>query len=192
MNYINIWGNAKKELETHISKNYVGYIPDDYENYGFKISAVRYICNSTSQDAEEPYELDNGGYSKFEIKITCCNSVKMWKFSYKLTNTDNVMENTYKLKYILKGSNDNSYWNTIHDSITIERIFTLAEMTKRPVPVRAIIKSIFPNILIENPKSYKYYSFIVTINIKRDRVPIDQISMAVTVSNFQLYIMNAV
>jgi hypothetical protein len=185
MNDVNIWGE-ELDKNKNKSKNYVGYIPSNYENYGFKISAARYWSTGNSKDVEEPFELDNGGYSTYEFIITCPDSVKMWKFSYKLSSTTSTRMSIYPLKYILKGSNDNISWNTLYSSFIIERIFTWEEF-RMPA---SFIKSIFPNILIENPKSYKYYSFVVTINVRRDHIPIDQVSMAVTVSNFQLYIMN--
>ena len=93
MNDINIWGDAKKELDTYKSKNYVGYIPSNYINYGFKISAAYSFCNGINQNAEEPYGLDVSGHLRYEFNITCPDSVKMWKFSYKLSSTQEIRAN---------------------------------------------------------------------------------------------------
>ena len=57
---VNIWGDDKKDQVA--SKHYVGYIPNDYENYGFNISAVRHLCNG--DDVEGPFELDVEGFSR--------------------------------------------------------------------------------------------------------------------------------
>ena len=192
MTDVNIWGDAKKELDTYKSKNYVGYIPSNYENYGFNIFVSRHVCNVDSQSAEEPYELDVLGHSEYEFHIICPDSVKLWKFSYKLSNVANILRNPiYPLKYILKGSSDNSNWITFYNSIVRERIFTPEELNERPV--RVYTKSIFPNILIENPKSYKYYIFSVTIYnpISTERcIDIDSSLKGVVISNPQMYIMN--
>ena len=124
MNNVNIWGDAKKELDTYKSKNYVGYIPSDYKNYGFKISASRFPCNRETQSVEETVELYIDDFSRYEINITCPDSVKMWKFSYKLTSTQEIKMFLRRLKYILKGSNDNSNWITFYNSIVREQIIT--------------------------------------------------------------------
>ena len=197
MNNVNIWGDAKKELDTYKSKNYVGYIPSNYENYGFKIFVERHFCNVNSQIAEEPYELDHFGYLRYEFHITCPDSVKLWKFSYKLSSTQELRNNIYKLKYILKGSNDNKInLDTFYTAIANERIFTDEELNERSVGVYSI-KSVFPNILIENPKSYKYYIFSVTFDSRsgsegcrgRD-INFDFLPKIVVISNPQMYIMN--
>jgi len=197
MTDVNIWGDAKKELDTYKSKNYVGYIPSDYKNYGFKISASRFPCNRATQSVEEPFELYIDDFSRYEINITCPDSVKLWKFSYKFTCSDDFRP-FYRLNYILKGSSDNSNWNIIYNAIVLERIYTEKEFN---LEVSHFIKSIFPNMLIENPKSYKYYIFSVNFNnptsseeCARPTTDLDlniaSDFAAATVSNFQMYIMN--
>ena len=164
MTDVNIWGDGKKELDTYKSKNYVGYIPSNYENYGFLIFVERNLCNGATYSAEEPYELDILGHSRYEFNIKCPDSVKMWKFSYKLSSTPTIRANIYNLKYILKGSNDNKInLDTFYTAIGNERIFTPVELNETPVRYYSI-KSVFPNILIKNPKSYKYYIFSVNFN----------------------------
>jgi hypothetical protein len=186
MTDVNIWGDAKKEL--YKNKNYVGYIPSDYKNYGFKISASRFPCNRATQSVEETVELYIDDFSRYEINITCPDSVKLWKFSYKFTCSDDFRP-FYRLNYILKGSSDNSNWITFYNSIVQEVQVTREEwMGGRRRP------SVFPNMLIENPKSYKYYIFSITLHVLDEclgpEVNFDTMPTVATISNFQMYIMN--